>query len=299
MPRWTERERTALIDDLRDQIELVWMTGELHLEKPTVQHEVSRGLAFLRREPCSRRRRRCSAWSTPRSSNITPASSFELPPFLQYRLLDRRRPRRQSLGDHRGHRLDLAAERARLAAALSRAASSSWPRRCPSPSARFPCRRASSAELERALRGSGEAEQIKARNPGEAYRQFLSIVLRKLDATIARVEGHGYRRPRRGLCQCRRADPGSARDRARAGGGEQPLARRQSGQAGAPRRRDFPLLDRQARSPREHHQDHRRAAGAVVGDGRPRRRQPARAWQPRMARHGCSASWRGRSPARG
>ena len=47
MPRWTERERTALIDDLRDQIELVWMTGELHLEKPTVQHEVSRGLHFF------------------------------------------------------------------------------------------------------------------------------------------------------------------------------------------------------------------------------------------------------------
>ena len=50
MPRWTERERTALIDELRDQIELVWMTGELHLEKPTVQHEVSRGLALLRRD---------------------------------------------------------------------------------------------------------------------------------------------------------------------------------------------------------------------------------------------------------
>ena len=47
MPRWTERERTALIDDLRDQIELVWMTGELHLQKPTVQHEVSRGLHFF------------------------------------------------------------------------------------------------------------------------------------------------------------------------------------------------------------------------------------------------------------
>ena len=29
-PRWTERERRELIDELRDQIELVWMTGELH-----------------------------------------------------------------------------------------------------------------------------------------------------------------------------------------------------------------------------------------------------------------------------
>src|SRR5512140_1957136 len=33
-PRWTERERAQLVDELRDQIELVWMTGELHLEKP-------------------------------------------------------------------------------------------------------------------------------------------------------------------------------------------------------------------------------------------------------------------------
>ena len=62
-----------------------------------------------------------------------------------------------------------------------------------------------------------------------------------------------------------------------------PVDRRRSGQAGAPRRRDLPLLDRAARSPREHHQDHRRASGAVVGDRRPRRRQPARARQPRMA----------------
>ena len=45
------------------------------------------------------------------------------------------------------------------------------------------------AELARALGGSGEADAIKKRNPGEPYRQYLSIVLRKLDATIARVQG--------------------------------------------------------------------------------------------------------------
>ena len=32
MARWTERERCNVLDALRDQIELVWMTGELHLE---------------------------------------------------------------------------------------------------------------------------------------------------------------------------------------------------------------------------------------------------------------------------
>jgi phosphoenolpyruvate carboxylase len=45
------------------------------------------------------------------------------------------------------------------------------------------------AELERALAATGEADEIKARNPGEPYRQYLSIVLRRLEATMARIEG--------------------------------------------------------------------------------------------------------------
>ncbi|WP_163602901.1 phosphoenolpyruvate carboxylase, partial [Klebsiella pneumoniae] len=47
LPRWTERERNGLMNELRDQIELVWMTGELHLEKPTVEREVAWGLHFF------------------------------------------------------------------------------------------------------------------------------------------------------------------------------------------------------------------------------------------------------------
>jgi phosphoenolpyruvate carboxylase len=45
------------------------------------------------------------------------------------------------------------------------------------------------AELARELDASGEGEAIAARNPGEPYRQYLSLVLRKLDATLARVQG--------------------------------------------------------------------------------------------------------------
>ena len=47
------------------------------------------------------------------------------------------------------------------------------------------------AELARELEASGDAVAIRARNPGEAYRQYLTVVLRKLDATIARTEGNG------------------------------------------------------------------------------------------------------------
>ncbi len=53
MPRWTDRERNGLMNELRDQIELVWMTGELHLEKATVERR-SPGGCTSSTSPCSR-----------------------------------------------------------------------------------------------------------------------------------------------------------------------------------------------------------------------------------------------------
>jgi phosphoenolpyruvate carboxylase len=46
-PRWTEREREDLIASLHDEIELLWLTGELKLEKPSVAQEVAWGLYFF------------------------------------------------------------------------------------------------------------------------------------------------------------------------------------------------------------------------------------------------------------
>ncbi len=59
-PRWTPRERKALIRHLRNDIDLLWMTGEIRLEKPTVEP----------RSPgaCISSAKRCS--SAPRNSAI-------------------------------------------------------------------------------------------------------------------------------------------------------------------------------------------------------------------------------------
>src|SRR5204863_3847366 len=46
-PRWTPRERSALIDTIRTEIELLWLSGELRLEKPTVEQELAWGLYFV------------------------------------------------------------------------------------------------------------------------------------------------------------------------------------------------------------------------------------------------------------
>jgi len=50
-PPLTPRERSALIESLRTEIELLWLTGELRLAKPTVDQELAWGLYFRQREP--------------------------------------------------------------------------------------------------------------------------------------------------------------------------------------------------------------------------------------------------------
>ncbi len=45
--RWTPREREDFAQELRAEIELLWLSGELRLEKPSVPQEVTWGLHFL------------------------------------------------------------------------------------------------------------------------------------------------------------------------------------------------------------------------------------------------------------
>ncbi len=47
-PRWTPRERQGLLKALRNEIDLLWLTGEIRLEKPTVEQEIHWGLHFFR-----------------------------------------------------------------------------------------------------------------------------------------------------------------------------------------------------------------------------------------------------------
>ena len=47
LTRWTPRERDDLIHELRNEIDLLWLTGEIRLEKPTVSQEVAWGLHFF------------------------------------------------------------------------------------------------------------------------------------------------------------------------------------------------------------------------------------------------------------
>jgi len=185
--RWTEREREALLVDIRDQIELVWMTGELHLEKPTVEHEVLRGLHFFD-ETLFEKAPEMMALLDGALHRHYPRQHFELPPFFQFGSWiggDRDgNPhvttsvtgwalRQNALAALRHYR-ERIVQLARMLSITERA---------------LPVPQGFRGELAHALKMSGEAEAIAARNPGEPYRQFLTCALRKLEATTIRAGG--------------------------------------------------------------------------------------------------------------
>jgi phosphoenolpyruvate carboxylase len=186
-PRWTERERDALTDDLRDQIELVWMTGELHLEKPSVEQEVLRGLHFFDETLFEMAPKLLNGLEAALKTYY-PGRRFDLPPFFQFGSwiggdrdgnpfvttpVTRAALRQNALASLRHYKARVS-ELTRMLSITERAA---------------PAPESFRAELHAALDASGDASAIAARNPGEAYRQYLTCVLRKLDATLLRGEG--------------------------------------------------------------------------------------------------------------
>jgi phosphoenolpyruvate carboxylase len=46
--RWTPRERDDILADIEGEIDLLWMTGELRIERPTPRAEIEWGLQFFR-----------------------------------------------------------------------------------------------------------------------------------------------------------------------------------------------------------------------------------------------------------
>jgi phosphoenolpyruvate carboxylase len=184
-PRWTRRERADLVQRLKNEIELLWLTGELRLEKPSVAQEVAWGLHFFNEtlfEAVPALLEKLDA----ALRQSYPGERFELTPFFEFGAwiggdrdgnpLVTNEVTRQTLEANRA--ASLARYRARvleLTHSLSLAESVV--------TAPAGLRHALAQALER----SGDGEAISARNRGEPFRQFLVCISRKLDATITRA----------------------------------------------------------------------------------------------------------------
>ncbi|MFY9835565.1 MAG: phosphoenolpyruvate carboxylase, partial [Xanthobacteraceae bacterium] len=192
-PRWTARERSNLVDALRDQVELLWITGELRLEKSTVEQEVAWGLHFFEETLFDVVPEMLSSFERA-LRQYYPDARFEVTPFFQFgswiggdhdgnpfvtNLVTRNTLRDHALAGVHYYQRRLT-ELARVLSISERA---------------HPIPDGFRNELNCQLAASGDAAGISARNPGEPYRQYLTCILRKLDESIASIEGRGTARP--------------------------------------------------------------------------------------------------------
>ena len=183
-PRWTERERDDLTGAIRDEIELLWLTGELKLDKPTVDQEVAWGLYFFDENLFDVVPQLYGRIEAAFSKQFPAEPALELPvvfgfgswiggdrdgnPFVTSDVTRNTlwRMRLASLQRYRGRLVDLA----RNLSVSERA---------------LPLPEDFRARLGAALAALPDGAQIAARNPGELFRQFLACMVARLDSTIA------------------------------------------------------------------------------------------------------------------
>ncbi|HEX3236742.1 MAG TPA: phosphoenolpyruvate carboxylase [Gemmatimonadales bacterium] len=185
-PRWTPRERQSLIDGLRNEIELLWLTGELRLSKPTVPQEVFWGLHFFN-ETLFEAVRELLEKTERVLAQYYPGEQFVVPPFFQFgSWIGGDRDGNPFVTNEVTHstllenRLTSLRRYRQRVEELVRALSIT--ERAAPPSDRF------RTALERELEVTGEAETIAARNPGELLRQYLVCMVRRLAVMIAATE---------------------------------------------------------------------------------------------------------------
>ncbi|CAN7491597.1 phosphoenolpyruvate carboxylase [Mesorhizobium sp. LjNodule214] len=180
-PRWAPRERDLLVADLESEIELLWMTGELRLERPTVEREIAWGLHFFR-EVIFEATPQLYGKLQGAFERHYPGEPVRIPSFMRYA---------SWIGGDRDGNPNVTAAVTAHAMAEYRNAAIGW---YLTQMQRLVTVLSASSNvidlpasfkpvLQTALDKSGQAHVIAARNPDEPLRQFASALLARLVAT--------------------------------------------------------------------------------------------------------------------
>jgi len=184
--RWTPRERDALLAELRNEIDLLWLTGELRLQKPTVEQEIAWGLFFFAETlfdtvPTLQERLRRAV------HDYYPEARADVGTFLEFGSwiggdrdgnpfvtndVTRHAVRENRMTSLRRYARRLSALLRALSISQDAVAAPLWFQRA----------------LVKALAQSGDATQIAQRNPNELFRQYLAFMLRRVAATLSHAE---------------------------------------------------------------------------------------------------------------
>lgn len=183
---WTPRERGDLVAALRDEIDLLWLTGELRLQKPTVEQEVTWGLYFFTETlfdsvPLLQDR------LTRAVRDAYPEAAADVRAFLEFG---------SWIGGDRDGNPHVTTEVTRQAVYAYRKASlRRYARRLSALLRTLSVSENSigvplwfQRAVVKALAESGDAGHIAERNPHELFRQYLAFMLRRMTATIDHAE---------------------------------------------------------------------------------------------------------------
>ena len=179
--RWTPREREQLKRELLDEVDLLWMTGEIRLERPSVDLEVAWGLHFFRETLFDTVSQLYGALGDALGRHY-PEDGLGLRPFLRYSSWiggDRDgnpnvtcRVTRDTLAGHRQTAIER--YRMRLSDLISGLSVSSNVIDLPE---------TFTDRVSGALAESGAGDSLAKRNPAELFRQYFAALDRRLLAT--------------------------------------------------------------------------------------------------------------------
>src|SRR6202050_5381453 len=185
-PRWTERERQELIEALGEEIELLWLTGELKLQKPTVEQEVAWGLYFFNENLFDVVPQLLAKVARAFAKQF-PGEAFEVPSFFQFGSWiggDRdgnpyvtSEVTRRTLWETR--LASLRRYRARLLELVRNLSIEDHALDLPE---------SFHSAVAATIQALPDGELLASRNRGEIFRQFLCCILARIDVTILHAE---------------------------------------------------------------------------------------------------------------
>jgi phosphoenolpyruvate carboxylase len=189
-PRWTPRERDALLTALKNEIDLLWLTGEVRLEKPTVESEVAWGLHFFREALFDRTPHLCDTLQTALNRHYPDLTGHVRPP-LRYS---------SWIGGDRDGNPFVTVETTRNALAQNRFAAIErlslrvleLSRLISISAYEAPFTDDFKLLLAEQLKLCGHADRIIARNPDELFRQYFSALHARLTATNGASAGKAF-----------------------------------------------------------------------------------------------------------
>jgi phosphoenolpyruvate carboxylase len=179
--RWTPRERGDFIDELRGEIDLLWLTGELRLEKPSVVQEIAWGLHFFNVSIFERVPEVYAQLERDLVEQF-PEQKFNVPSCLNFG---------SWIGGDRDGNPFVTNQVTRTAVLAARDACVSrylqWldilVQRLSIAAHAVELPEAFNNALQKALSQHSDRDKIVKRNPGEVFRHFTTCILRKLEAS--------------------------------------------------------------------------------------------------------------------